>query len=278
MPLQKVNFRVPAGACDTHFHVFGDPPQFAFAEGRKFTPPTATQAEHQHMLDSLGLSRGVLVQSTPYGTDHRQLMYHLRRNPHYRGVAVVTPDVKHDELEELHAAGVRGTRIVSADRGGIGVDGIERIARAVEPIGWHMQFYVSPDAIIELEPRLRALPVPIVFDHMAGLNAADVSSRRLDVVLGLLATGKVWVKCSGVRRASLEGPPYRDVAPLAKRFISAFPERVLWGTEWPHPNLHGATRPSDAELLNLVGEWAEDEKRLRAILTDNPARLYDFPI
>jgi len=270
-------FRVPPGACDTHFHVFEHSPKYPFSPARAYTPARATNDDFRRMLRALGLQRAVLVQPTTYGTDNRLLLDVLRDNRDYRGIAVVDKEVSDAQLAELDRAGVKGIRISAVASGGVPPDQLDALAARVAPLGWHVQMYLRAPMMLELAPRLPRLPVPVVLDHFAGLSAAHGGgSRELDTLLGLLGTGRIWAKLSGAYRATVEGRPYRDVAPLARALIAKAPERLLWGSDWPHANLQGKAMPNDGDLLDLLADWAPEESVRSRILVDNPAGLYGF--
>jgi predicted TIM-barrel fold metal-dependent hydrolase len=222
------------------------------------------------MLHAVGLQRAVLVHPSTYGTDNRLLLDVLRDNRNYRGIAVVDTGVSDLQLEELDRAGVKGVRVSVPAQ-------LEALAARVAPLGWHVQMYLRAPMMLELAPRLPKLPVPVVLDHFGGLSAAHAgASRELDTLLGLLGTGRIWVKLSGAYRVTVEGPPYRDVLPIARALVGKVPDRLLWGSDWPHPNLQGKPMPNDGDLLGLLADWAPDESVRRRILVDNPAGLYGF--
>jgi predicted TIM-barrel fold metal-dependent hydrolase len=263
-------FRVPAGSCDTHFHVFEHSPEYPFSPARAYTPALATNDAYRRMLQAVGVQRAVLVHPSTYGTDNRLLLDVLRDNRDYRGIAVVDSGVSDAHLAELDRAGVKGVRISVPAQ-------LEALAARVAPLGWHVQMYLRAPMMLELAPRLPKLPVAVVLDHFGGLSAAHAGkSKELDTLLGLLGTGKIWVKLSGAYRVTVEGPPYRDVLPIARALVGRAPDRLLWGSDWPHPNLLGKPMPNDGDLLGLLADWAPDESVRRRILVDNPAGLYGF--
>jgi predicted TIM-barrel fold metal-dependent hydrolase len=274
---RPVGFRAPPGSCDTHFHVFEHSPRYPFSPARAYTPAVATNEAYRHMLHALGLERAVLVHPTTYGTDNSLLLDVLRDHRNYRGIAVVDFGVTDAQLEQLDRAGVRGIRITAVSAGGVPLAQLDALCARIAPLGWHAQLFVRAEMMLELAPRLPELPVPVVLDHFGGLTAAHAgSSRELDTLLGLLGSGRIWVKLSAVYRASLEGPPYRDMLPIARAIIDKAPDRLLWGSDWPHPNLRGKPMPNDGDLLGLLAAWAPEELLRRRILADNPAVLYGF--
>ncbi len=244
---------------------------------RGYTPAKATNEDFRRMLRALGLQRAVLVHPTTYGTDNRLLLDVLRDNPDYRGVAVVDLNVTDAQLEELDRAGVKGIRITAVSAGGVPLGQLDALCARIAPLKWHLQLFARAEKLLELAPRLPKLPVPVVLDHFGGLTTAHAGSRELDTLRGLLGTGRIWLKLSAAYRVSLGGPPYADVLPLARALIDKAPDRLLWGSDWPHPKLHGKPMLNDGDLLGLLGTWAPEEPLRRRILADNPAALYGFP-
>ncbi|WPB55660.1 amidohydrolase family protein [Xylophilus sp. GOD-11R] len=272
----EVDFIVPPGACDTHAHVIGDDAErHPLIEDRSYTAPPAVESAYIAMLDNLGLQRGVLVQISTYGTDNRCMLETLRRHPdRLRGISVVDQDCPQAELETLHAAGVRGVRINTLLRGGVGYGQVEKLAERIAPLGWHMQFLMHARDLPDLMPLMRRLPVPGVVDHMGDLRPQDdLHSAGLDALCILMRDHGWWAKLSGAYRMGLPADRLEDSTPLARRLIEAAPDRVLWGSDWPHVNLH-QDMPDTAALLNLLARWAPDEALRRRILVDNPGRLY----
>jgi predicted TIM-barrel fold metal-dependent hydrolase len=271
-----VGFRVPPGSCDTHFHVFEHSPRYPFSPARAYTPATATNDDFKRTLRALGLERAVLVHPTTYGTDNALLLDVLRENPNYRGIAVVDAHVTDAQLEALDRGGVKGIRITAVSAGGVPLAQLDALCARIAPLKWHLQLYAPAERMLELAPRLPELPVPVVLDHFGGLTGAHAGSSAMDSILGLLGTGRIWLKLSAPYRASLEGPPYHDMLPLARAIVDTAPARVLWGSDWPHPNLRGKPMPNDGDLLGLLAAWVPEEPMRRKILVDNPAVLYGF--
>ncbi len=271
------SFKAPAGAADCHFHVFGPEAEYPYAEPRRYTPPQVLESDYREMADVLGLARGVVVQASPYGADNARVLEAIRvLGPGYVGVGVVDADASEERLDELNRLGVRGARINSASGGRSGIERMGELAARIKDFGWHMQFHIHAEQLAELEPEIRKLPVDAVFDHM-GLFPADMPLTHPDfrLLLRLLESGNAWVKLSGAERISRSGPPYRDVVPVARALIDAAPERVVWGTDWPHTNVKPAI-PNDGDLMNLLAEFAPDERTRRKILVENPCALYGF--
>ena len=286
-----VNFTVPPGACDCHVHVIPDPVRFPFWSGRSYTPPTATPAELLDLQHALHLDHVVIVTPSFYGTDNSAMLEGIRQLGPKRahGVAVIGPDTTTAEMDFMARVGVAGIR-VNLESGGVTDPGLAaaNLAAAAAQIAhrrWHIQIYARLSIIEALKDKLSALPVPMVFDHFAGAAAAKGPDQPgFSTVLGLVHAGKAYVKISGSYRVSKDAPDYKDVAPLAKALIAANPDRIIWGTDWPHTGGPGA-KPTDisppypvddGRLMNLLAEWAPDAGTRRKILVSNPARLYGF--
>lgn len=267
----------PPGACDCHAHVFGAPCQYPFAEGRSYTPPEASREEYLGMLATLGISRMVIVQPSVYGFDNRCTTRAVQAfgTDRARSIIMIPSDISDRDLQALHDGGARGVRFITVSSGGGSLDQLRDVAARVAPLGWHIQMYVPAQTWHDLAPVITELPVPVVMDHLAGI-LADQTERDAGyaAVLRLLDSGRCWVKLSGYR-ASVAGYPYGDVAPLARRLAAQVPERCVWGTDWPHPNMH-EHMPDDGELLDLLADWIPDDPQRHRILVDNPARLYGF--
>ncbi|HEX6422885.1 MAG TPA: amidohydrolase family protein [Acidimicrobiales bacterium] len=271
-------FVPPPGACDAHCHVFGPAARFPFAPGRSYTPPDAGVDDLARLHARLGLSRAVLVQASCHGTDNAALLDALRRSGgRYAGVAMIDDATTAAELDELHAAGVRGTRVnfVAHLGGAPDLAAFERTVARVAPRGWHVVLHFDAADLPTYAGVLDRLPCPYVIDHMARVDAtAGLDQAPFQALLQLLGDERCWVKVSGAERLTAAGPPpYDDVVPYARALIEAAPHRVLWGTDWPHPNVRHM--PDDGDLVDLVAEFAPDEETRNRILVDNPVRLYD---
>jgi len=288
-PSTPVSFQVPKGACDCHVHVFGDPKRFPFAAPRTYTPESAAVEELQALHRTLHLDRVVIIQPSVYGTDNSCMLDALKQiGSDARGIAVINEETSKKSLDDMHRAGVCGIRI------NLGTTGQkdpalarQRLHSAIEQIdgrNWHIQMYVNLTVIAGIREQISAAPVPVVFDHFGGARASlGVQQPGFDNLLSLLRSGKSYVKISGAYRASTATPDYADVVPLARALIAANPERIVWGTDWPHPQTVSNTKPTDISpllpiddglLLNLLAVWAPDPALRKTILVDNPARLY----
>jgi len=292
--LTKVGFALPSGACDCHVHVVGDPARYPMAANRVYTPPAASPGMLLDFQRALGFDRVVLIQPSFYGADNAAMLDAMRRlgPARARGVAVIDEAASESDLDAMRGAGIRGIRI-NLETGGVADPAVARdrlrsaIARC-RPRGWHIQLYTRPAVIAALAGDLMESPAPVVLDHFAGARAASgIAQPGFDVVLAMVKSGKAYVKISAPYRVSALGPPYEDVGALARALVAANPERILWGSDWPHTDsahLPGRTATDvtpflpidDGLVLNQLPRWAPDPALRRTILTDNPARLYGF--
>jgi len=272
-------FRVPPLACDSHVHVYD--PRFPMAWPSLRATPQASVAGLRLLRERLGTARVVIVQPAAYGTDNAVTVDAIAQlgADVARGVAVLHPQVADDELQELHAAGVRGLRFSQHDpRTAVTTaDMIEPLAQRVADLGWHVQLHLKGDQIVELAALIRRLPTPVVFDHMGRIpQPFGIRHAAFDIVRERLDAGRAWVKLSGPYLDTQTGSPrYADMKPVARGYIDTAPERLVWGSDWPHPTERD-TKPDDAVLLDLLQEWVPDEPTRRRILVENPAALYGF--
>lgn len=275
---RKPRLALPRGACDAHFHVFGPQSRFPFAPGRSYTPTCDAPKEtlfalHRH----LGIERGVVVQSAAHGFDNSAAADLLAASKNYRGIALAPADTKNDELKRLHAQGFRGVRFHYMSHLGSGdpIDAVLAMAKRLAEIGWHLQIHLDGKRIAELAPALARSPVPVVIDHMGRIDASQgMNAAPFQALLKLMRNRHCWVKVSGSERISKKASPWPDAALFARKLVQEFGDRAVWGTDWPHPNL--AEVPDDGELVDLLAEMAPAESERKAILVDNPARLYGF--
>ena len=282
----KPRFKVPAGAVDAHCHVFGPGARFPYAPERKYTPCDASKEQLFALRDHLGFARNVIVQATCHGSDNRALADALRSsNGMARGVATVNRNVTDKELQDLHAAGVRGTRFNFVKRL---VDFTPRevlmdIAQRIAPLGWHVVIYFEAVDLPELWDFFTALPTTVVVDHMGRPDVTKpVDGPEFELFVKMMREhDNIWSKVSCPERLSVTGPPaldgeqnaYRDVVPFARKLVDTFPERVLWGTDWPHPNLKDHM-PDDGLLVDFIPHIATTAALQQKLLVDNPLRLY----
>jgi predicted TIM-barrel fold metal-dependent hydrolase len=292
-PSTPVNFEVPAGACDCHTHIHADPNKIPFFAGRVYTPEPASPQEMSELHKALGIERVVIVTPSVYGTDNSATLFGMRaRGPTARGVAVIDDKTLEGDLDAMQKDGFRGIRLNLAT-GGINDPSVakQRFQAAVDRMktrGWHVQLYTTLPLIVAIKEMVLASPVPAVFDHFGGADAAQgVEQPGFSDLVELVKSGKAYVKISGAYRASKLAPDYPDVVPLAKMLIAANPDRIVWGTDWPHPN--SVTPPgqkitdvtplfqiNDGRVMNQLAVWAPDAATRKKILVDNPARLYGF--
>ena len=282
----KPQFRLPAGSVDAHCHVFGPGDKFPFSATRKYTPCDASKEQLFTLRDHLGFARNVIVQATCHGADNRALMDACgAAGGKARGVATVKPDVTDEELMELHAAGVRGVRFNFVKRlvDVMPKDELVEIANRIVPLGWHIVIYFDAEDLPDLSGFFASLPTTIVVDHIGRPDVSKpVNGSEFEFFLQFMSdNSNVWSKVSCPERLSLNGPPalnneraaYRDVVPFARRVVESFPDRVLWGTDWPHPNLKNHM-PDDGLLVDYIEQIAVTPVLQRKLLVDNPMRLY----
>ncbi|WP_210725962.1 amidohydrolase family protein [Modicisalibacter radicis] len=275
---RKPAFRPPAGAVDAHCHVFGPAAEFPFSPARKYTPCDAGKDELFALRDHLGFARNVIVQASCHGTDNRALLDALAAaGDRARGVAVVDPRIGTDELEAMHAAGVRAVRFNFVKRlvDNTSWDDCLHIVDKIKPLGWHVVVYFEAADLEELEPLLRRLDTIVVIDHMGRPDVArGVDHPDFQAFMALLGEhDNLWTKVSCPERLTRQGPDYADVVPFARALVEAFPRRVLWGTDWPHPNMK-SHMPDDGELVEVIPRIAVTDELQQRLLVDNPGRLY----
>ena len=276
----RARVELPPAACDCHMHIYDS--RFPAVPGARLTPPDAGVADYRQLQCRTGTERVVVVTPSTYGTDNRPMLEALAAfGERSRGVAVIDPAVSDLQLQQLHDAGVRGVRLNLSLGVTSSADQIESLAARVAHFGWHLQLLAPPDLLADLGERLMTLPVPLVLDHF-GRIAPSLAHRHAAhaLVLRLLEAGRTWVKLSGGYIVSETGPPgYADVAPLARGYLAAAPERVLWGSDWPHASASAGHQPmpDDAQQIEQLAQWTGDAATLKRVLVDNPAALYGFP-
>jgi predicted TIM-barrel fold metal-dependent hydrolase len=270
----KVAF--PAGACDAHYHVFGPVDEFPPDPVRRYDPCRAPVEDLRRMHAVLGIERGVVVQASCYGTDNSALLDAIASSGGaYRGTAVFDPEISDGEIAALDAGGVRGGRFHFGWNMGRAVEPAAIAAAARRfPANWHVELLLEPETLLEDGAALLAIPVPLVIDHQAKIDPArGLDQPALELLCAWLKNENVWVKVSGADRVSNDGAPYRDVPAQARAIIAANPDRVVWGTDWPHPG--HSTMPRDGELADTLIEYVEgDSGLLQKILVDNPAKAF----
>jgi predicted TIM-barrel fold metal-dependent hydrolase len=270
-------WRPPAGACDAHCHVFGPGAIFPYAPDRAYTPPDAPFEGLQRLHRILGIERAVIVHASCHGTDLAVTLDAIARsNGAYRGVAVVKGDITDGELESLHARGIRGVRFnfVKHLGGTPDLAVFDSVVKRIERLGWHVVLHLDAGDILEHAPRIAALRIPFVIDHMGRVRAKDgVEQAPFQRLMELMKHPLAWVKICGAERVSSAGAPFHDAVPFARALLARAPDRVLWGTDWPHPNIAG-DMPNDGDLVDLLAEVTDDDVLRRKVLVDNPTRLY----
>ncbi len=276
--LTRPVFEVPAGACDSHVHVFGPADRYARVQHPHYTLPDGNLAQLQHALGTLDVERFVIVQPSFYGTDNRCMLDALDvAGNRARGVAMVEDNLGIEALQQLHERRVRALRLDLFLRSKLPTEEIqsfiERSIRRVQPLGWHVQFYTPGWVVRDLIPALPSLETDFVIDHMGYMLESDGLTRAdFDRLLRAVADGRGWFKLSGPYRLAKDGN-YARLKPLAQAIIDAVPDRVIWGSDWPHIPEGGR---DTGELLNLLADWIPDATARRKVLTDNPARLFGF--
>lgn len=276
---RKPKFKAPAGAVDAHCHVFGPGNKFPYAPQRKYTPCDGPKEKLWSLRDHLGLSRNVIVQATCHGADNRALVDALLdSNGKARGVATVTREITDEQLQELHTAGVRGVRFNFVKRlvDKLPFDSLEEISRKIAPLGWHIVIYFEASELPELYDFFASLPTDVVVDHMGRPDVSKpVDGEEFGLFLKLLGENpNFWCKVSCPERVSLlENVDYGDVIPFARTVVERFPDRVLWGTDWPHPNMTSHT-PDEGDLVDFIPHIAVTQELQQKLLVDNPMRLY----
>ena len=275
---------LPAKSCDTHAHLFGPAARYPYHSDRSYTPPDVSRQDYVRLLRTLGFQRAVLVQPSVYGTDNRLLCDTLelaKTKPwgiEWRGIAVTDADIAESELEAMHQLGIRGIRLNMLFRGGIDFATIQGLANRIAPLGWHLQFLIDITQFKDLVSRISALPVDSVIDHM-GHFRSDQGPRdpAFTSLLSLLRDGRTWVKITGPNRISSQKmAPYADAQALAQALMHARPDRLVFGTDWPHVQIPTQI-PDDGSLVDELYRWAEhDEQLIQSILVGNPEKLYSF--
>jgi len=273
---RKPNFKPPALACDAHCHVFGPAARFAYAPDRRYTPEDAPKEALRALHDRLGVERAVIAQATCHGTDNAAMLDAIASDPaRYRGVALVDDSFDDREYQTLHDGGVRSVRFVFVKHLGGGPDMrmFHRVIDRIKDRGWHVVLYFNAPDLAPMSEMMRKLPLPFVIDHMGRAMGKDGPDQpAVHTLIELAKLDTCWIKVTGAERISF--PPYDEAIPIAQRLVEAAPDRVLWGTDFPHPN---ATHEADeAELVDLIPKFASDPIIQRKLLVDNPARLYGF--
>jgi len=272
----KPKYTPPPRACDGHCHIFGPASRFPYAPERRYTPQDAGRETLAALHRHLGLERAILVQASCHGTNNNAMLDALEwAKGRWRGVAMLKKDVTDLELATLHAAGVRGVRFnfVAHLGGAPDLKNVQAVIARVTPLGWHIQLHLDAEDIETYRGFLESLRVPFIIDHMGRVEASHgLEQKPFRQLLDLMKNELAWIKVSGPERVSSAGKPFHDAMPFARALIAAAPDRVLWGTDFPHPNVKWM--PNDGELVDLFAATVPDEATRRKVLVDNPARLY----
>jgi predicted TIM-barrel fold metal-dependent hydrolase len=268
-------FRIPPGAVDAHAHVFGPPERYPHSDSRFFNPPAVYLPEYRAMLRGLGIERGVIVQSATHGTDNTVTLDAIAADPErLRGVALLAEGTLDAEIARLDAGGIRGFRVNLVAKAGMQLDAARRLAERVRPFGWHVQFLMNVEDFPELDRTFADFPTDVMIDHMGRPDPArGVQAPGFQALIRLLQSGRGWSKLAAPYRTSRFDPPYPDMQIFAQALVQAAPDRLVWGSDWPHVMVE-TRMPNTGELLDLLADWVPDEGTRSRILVDNPARLY----
>jgi 2-pyrone-4,6-dicarboxylate lactonase len=271
-------FKPPPLACDAHCHVFGPAAKFPYDPKAAYVPEDAPFEQLEELHSRLGLQRAVIVHASCHGADMRVTLDAIARSGgRRRGTAIIDPSVSEKDFERMHEGGIRGVRFnfVRHLGGRPDMAFFRNTVDRLQALGWHLSLHLDAQDLVELEDVFSKLPVPFVIDHMGRVKAADgLEQPPFKTLLGFLKNENAWVKICGAERVSSKGPPFTDAVPFGHALVEAAPDRVLWGTDWPHPNVKWM--PDDAALVNLLPLMAPEEDLQYKILVDNPARLYGF--
>ena len=284
---RKPSFTPPPNSCDTHFHVFGPPETVPFLSTHEYTPPAAPLEHYLKMTKVIGIERAVVVQPSVHGLDNSATLDAIKNSGgRFRGVARMDDKTPKSELQRLHDAGVRGVRfnLLDRPRGNVKLDVLDRCVEHIVELGWSVDLHIDTKNLLEQEKRIRVTPVPVVIDHMARVKPAEgLNQPAFQLLLDLMKDKHVWVKVSGADKIcntqvhSYYGLPFVEVIPFARAVIAAVPDRVIWGTDWPHSNNFAPGKtPNDGDLLDLLAAFAPAEDVRKKILVENPAVLYSF--
>jgi 2-pyrone-4,6-dicarboxylate lactonase len=274
---RKPDLRLPGNTCDCHAHLFGPQTKYRYASNRRYTPPDATLDDYIGTLKTIGVERAVLVQPSVYMTDNSVILDALaeKRFP-LRAVVAVTDEVSDEELERMHALGVRGVRINFRNPNGPTPDMAPRIAEKISQLGWHLQLHISGTEFASAIPLFEKLGVDIVLDHIVQVPVAEgLASPAFEAIRSFVRSGRCWIKLSAPMRMSREEYPYSDVTPFVQALVETAPGRMLWGTDWPHTTLTNKM-PNDGDLVDLLSAWIPNSQKRKQVLVENPARLYGF--
>ena len=276
---RKPRFTPPPLACDAHCHIFGPGSKFPYAKDAAYEPPDSPFEALQSLHRKLGLERAVIVHASCHGSDMRVTLDGIARSKGaYRGTAIIDEQYTEKDFQRMHDGGIRAVRFnfVKHLGGRPDMAFFDKTVQRVKAMGWHLILHLDATDLVEFQDLFRRVPVPMVIDHMGRVKAAEgLEQEPFRILLSSLNNENIWVKICGAERVSSMGPPFTDAVPFAQALIAAAPDRILWGTDWPHPNV-GAHMPNDGDLVDLFAQMAPDPAMQRRILVENPARLYGF--
>ena len=272
-------FRPPPNACDAHCHIFGPGAKFPYDPKAAYVPPDAPFESLQKLHKILGFERAVIVHASCHGADMRVTLDAIARsNGRYRGTAIIDESYTEKDFERMHEGGIRAVRFnfVKHLGGRPDLSFFQETIQRIAPLGWHLILHLDANDLVEFDALFRKVPIPMVIDHMGRVRAADgLEQKPFRVLLEWMKNERFWVKVCGPERVSSLGPPFTDAVPFARALIEAAPDRILWGTDWPHPNV-GRHMPNDGDLVDLFAQMAPTPELQKKILVENPARLYGF--
>lgn len=280
-PRRPARITMPEGACDTHAHIFGPAAHYPWNPDRGYTPPDALPQAYEALHRVLGVSRGVLTQPSVYGTDNRCMLDYVSKHPmRMRAVVAVGPDTDDKQIEAMHAQGARGIRVNIADPGGNPFSSFSELRSfgdRLKSIGWHVELLLHVHEMDDVIDEIRRLPVDISVGHLGYMPARlGVDHAKYRRFLDLVADGRCWVKLTAPYRITGHREvPFADVTPFARALVAARPDRIIWGTDWPHP-ICPIPMPNDGDLVDHLADWIPDVRTQQQVLVENPARLYGF--
>lgn len=271
-------FSMPANACDCHAHIFGPAHRFPYSPERSYTPEDCTVEDYEKLLATLGIDRAVIVHGGAHGTDNAATLDALARmGARARGIAVIAPGRSLAQREAMHKLGIRGYRMSTVVGGGVGFDAFDALADEAHEMGWHLVLHFKRSSeLVDLAPRLRTQKVDVVLDHLARIRAEEgVASPAFQVLADLMDIGRTWIKLASLYRLSNMPYPHADMLPMIHEAVRRWPDRVIWGSNWPHP-ICDVPMPNDGDLVDLIPLWMPDPEVQQKVLVTNPAALYGF--
>jgi 2-pyrone-4,6-dicarboxylate lactonase len=274
---RRPKLKLPPKSADCHCHVFGPREKYPWAANRLYTPPPVTLENYLDMLRTTGFERGVMVQTGLYGTDNRFILDSIKAHPTaLRGIALIGESIADRELEDLARGGVRGFRVNRTAKTGLAFEVARKLAERVKGFGMHVQFLLDIEEHPDIDSFLGSFATEVVIDHMGRPDPAKgVNAPGFQALIRLLKSGRGWAKMSAPYRTSLQEPPYNDITPFAHALVDAVPDRLVWGSDWPHVLLE-TTMPNDGDLVDQIAVWVPDETVRKRILVDNAEKLYGF--